>query len=99
MLGVVEAADHEVEAPPRRLLCGSVVTVLLCLALLTLVVKRASSQLGRRVPVVGLLVASALVLILASVDAIHGAILLIGSCLVVVVALVAVDVWMRRVRA
>jgi low temperature requirement protein LtrA len=99
VLAVVEHADHGVEAPVRWLLCGAAAVVFVCLALLTLVVKRAEPRHGRRVPVIGLLVAAGLTLALASVEAIHGAIVLVGALLVVVVALVAVDVWMRRVRA
>jgi low temperature requirement protein LtrA len=99
VLGVVEHADHGVEAPVRWLLCGAVATVFVCLALLTLVVKRATRRYGRRVPVIGLLTASVVVLVLAAVDVIHGAIALVGTVLVVVIALVALDVWMRRVRA
>ena len=83
----------------RWLLCGAVALVFVCLALLTMVVKRWAPQHGRRIPVTGLLVAAGLTLALASVDAIHGAIALVGAVLVVVVALVAVDVRMRRVRA
>jgi len=98
VLGVVEHADHGIEAPVRWLLCGSVATVFVCLALLTLVVKRSAPRHGRRIPVTSLLVGAVVALALAPVHAIHGAIALVGALLIVVVALVAVDVWVRRVR-
>ncbi len=100
VLQLVGHADHGVPGPVRWLLCGATASVLVCLGLLSLVVVSGMPTERRAKANTGLFFGGALLaLLLVPISAHMNALVFVGGLVVLLIALVVADVWMRRAAA